>query len=551
MKIGRWLLIIFGVLIIIGVVGYIYLDELAEDYAKTSLDEILKNDPDPLYDYSYGDLKINLAKGDLTIIDIVISPKRAALDSLHSGGLKVLVEASIDKITIAGFEIMEFFNEGTLDINKILVLDPKVNYLVNSSVKKVGNSLVINDILSDDLRTATVGQILIDNASIEWSDVQDLAPKLMMDSVYVEFDSIYVDSVTLLEPFAFKFSEARFEARLYDQELSELYRAKAEKIYLDYQKNILIIQGPELVPTKGKYNYGEVTKTETDLFSMKGKSIEIEGFVSGSFAEKGLLIIPKIHLNGIDLDIFRDKHLPDPPFKKIPLPATLINGIPLPILVDSIFLNNCSVSSAQLDTLNDKAGTVFFKEMNGVITNLTNDSVFIVQNNIMEVNTTALFMDKGSMNAHMSFILDSPYDQFHMTARLGQMDAKTISPVLDSLLLIRITSGKIHSLSMDINGNDDHAVGTMDFRYENLKIDILSLKHERQSNWLLKTIANTVIRSSNISGQKNFKIGSIETDRRKDRAIFNFLWKATKSGLLSTSTPIKGAKKSNKSKKKK
>ena len=102
---------------------------------------------------------------------------------------------------------------------------------------------------------------------------------------------------------------------------------------------------------------------------------------------------------------------------------------------------------------------------------------------------------------------------------------------------IEVRSGFNKEVNINFKGNDEYAEGLMEFRYDNLKIDILDRETYQSKGFgnNLKTIfANSFVVSS--SNPRWFKLqeGNIFFERVKSRSIFNFWAKSLLSGAVSS-----------------
>jgi hypothetical protein len=98
---------------------------------------------------------------------------------------------------------------------------------------------------------------------------------------------------------------------------------------------------------------------------------------------------------------------------------------------------------------------------------------------------------------------------------------------------------------------DDASTGQLIFEYENLKVDVQKKKDQNKKATLISFVANELVKKKNLPENRNYSRGTIQFERRKDRAIVNYLWKSIQSGIISVVAPIADPnKKQNKEQKK-
>jgi hypothetical protein len=122
--------------------------------------------------------------------------------------------------------------------------------------------------------------------------------------------------------------------------------------------------------------------------------------------------------------------------------------------------------------------------------------------------------------------------------------------MVKNLLLVSMPGGMIYKLDVDMMGNEDKITGKVSMEYKNLNIDILKSKKPTKSSGFLNTIANGVIIKNNLRTKGKFAIGLVDTDRKKNKSVFNFTWNGIKSGMISTVVPFAKKEKQKKSQKK-
>ena len=106
----------------------------------------------------------------------------------------------------------------------------------------------------------------------------------------------------------------------------------------------------------------------------------------------------------------------------------------------------------------------------------------------------------------------------------------------DDLVHVSATAGRIHSVELNMSGDDVHASGSVDVRYEGLQLQISpSIKHAG----VLSFVANTVVRTSNMPGDKGYKVGRFNVARRQEASVFNYLWLCLREGMMEVMLPRK------------
>jgi hypothetical protein len=155
----------------------------------------------------------------------------------------------------------------------------------------------------------------------------------------------------------------------------------------------------------------------------------------------------------------------------------------------------------------------------------------------MILQATGKLNGKANFQTKVIFPTSSEKSEFHFMGNIGAMDLKTLNEMLIPIGALEVRSGISEEININFKGNDEYAQGLIEFRYKNLKIDVLD-RETYQSKGLgnnLKTIfANSFVVSSKNPRWLKLQKGNIFYERIKSRSIFNFWAKALLSGAVSS-----------------
>ena len=107
------------------------------------------------------------------------------------------------------------------------------------------------------------------------------------------------------------------------------------------------------------------------------------------------------------------------------------------------------------------------------------------------------------------------------------------SPLLD----VRATAGHLQSLVYHMEANDRRAHGTVAMHYEGIKLRGGRIEKDRTTSKLLSTVINALVRNDSKGALGKDRVGTFAIDRRRDRAIFNYLWSGLREGSKSMLLP--------------
>nr|MDQ3101168.1 DUF748 domain-containing protein [Bacteroidota bacterium] len=205
------------------------------------------------------------------------------------------------------------------------------------------------------------------------------------------------------------------------------------------------------------------------------------------------------------------------------------------IRIDTIALSNGKVEYHEKDKGPDY-GMVSFSDINGIMTGLNNSKDADTTSHLV-VDATANVYEKIPVQMSYKASMASANDEFTLDAKLGALPFSVFNRMTDDLLNIQATGGRIHSMHIKMRGNESTASGTMDLAYDDLRIDLVPKADQWHEGKLKNLFGNALVRTRNMPGEKKYRQGSFTVDRRKDRAVFNFLWQAVKVGSVDTMAP--------------
>jgi hypothetical protein len=114
------------------------------------------------------------------------------------------------------------------------------------------------------------------------------------------------------------------------------------------------------------------------------------------------------------------------------------------------------------------------------------------------------------------------------------MDATLLNPIIERTGLTSIKSGKVNGAEFNLKGSDHSIDGTVEMRYENLKVAALekdpgATQLDKKS--LSSFIVNIVIKNDNPKRNDDVRVAQVHLDRDYNKSFFNFAWKGILKGI--------------------
>ena len=190
------------------------------------------------------------------------------------------------------------------------------------------------------------------------------------------------------------------------------------------------------------------------------------------------------------------------------------------------------------EVIEDGKGLLEFNNMNGLIINVTNDTAKMSNATPAHVFARGELMGAGVLDVKLSMSLLSPTFRCNYVANLGKMDMSYLNRLLTNKDHLRVDSGDADNIIAKVNIVGEHADGSVEATYTNLKLSLLKDDTGKKKK-LISAVANLLIRNNNdreIEGRP-FKIGTVNYDRDPTDGFIRFLWRSAQSGLMETLVP--------------
>ena len=277
---------------------------------------------------------------------------------------------------------------------------------------------------------------------------------------------------------------------------------------------------------------------QADMYTMSMNNIVIEKMDLQKLARNNTLNIKTISFQ-MNLHVFDDKTIPMDSVKKAPgkFPYEGLQQAKMAIDIGTVYIKNSRIAYEEKAPKSGLNGTVFFTDVNGVVSNITNLPGKLAKDNTMKITTTAKIMGSMALHSEWAIPLNVTDGSFRVTGGVGPFPITVLNPAFEPLSMATIRSGFAEQLDFEINGNHEGSTGTELFNYRDLKIDILK-KNEDDSlekKGFISFLANAAIKNNNHSQKaKEYKF---KKDRYK--SMFNLLWKSVFEGAKNTVLIVK------------
>lgn len=316
---------------------------------------------------------------------------------------------------------------------------------------------------------------------------------------------------------------------------SKLYQYSADELQYSSSANQFIAKNIQITPRFSRENFQKQVGFQTDLFSGKIDSVIVvrpalrEWFSGGEINGKSLSV------NGLTLDIYRDKRIPFNENRRPGMLQDLIKSIKYPVSLDSVKLKNASVAYSERPATADSEGMIRFNQINATIQPFSNKHLLSGKIPDFSLTGNAVIMDSCRLETLMKYQMNHPDNLFTATGSLSKFNMHILNPVLEPLASVSMRSGQVDRFEFSFSADNTKATGQLFFGYNDMKISVLEKKNgnTREAKFASFLANSLLLRSKNPRG-KELEPDEINFIRDQKRSVLNYWWKSVFSGVRNT-----------------
>ena len=193
-------------------------------------------------------------------------------------------------------------------------------------------------------------------------------------------------------------------------------------------------------------------------------------------------------------------------------------------------------SSSEFSSTGFRPGVVFFSDIAGIVTNLTNHPARMTTATPLVVDATALLQGAGRLDVTIRIPLLSPTMDFSYQASVGPMDPTVLNDMLVPVQGAMITAGQIDSTWVEGTVTDGRAEGTLAMVYRDLAVNLV--RKETEEPDVLDDIVNFVIRVLVVEKHNPshpelpVRVAPFAYTRQDQDPFVGFVWKGIRRGIV-------------------
>jgi hypothetical protein len=540
---SRLFYILSGILLIILTIGFFIWRNYKYKLVNRKLDNLVTGKSKGLYQLSYRHLVIDEALGNISAEDVELIPDSLVFLTLteQKTAPQSLFYIRIPKLMISGVKTPKALLNKEISAHIIRIQDAEIEIRMGKSrnekqpdFKTILASEQYRQLLGK-LNSITADSVVLENAHLTLVDKESKNIRCKAAGLSIRFAGIAIESSKQKDSSRMLFSndQAFHCNQLEIPAKNKVYNFKISGLDYNSQTSRIHTEQIRLIPSQSETEFVNAIKYSEDRYNIVIGSMDIIQLKRQSLLQQEI-VADSLILNDASFRIFRDKSKPHDSIDRThDYPQEAIMRLPLPLYIRKIIIRNSYIEYKEKNEKSDSSGKVAFFHVNVSLRNVTNVPDSIRKNNHMRLHFESSFLNAASFTANINMRLNDRLGRFQMDAKLDEMPAVTLNPLLKPMALAELEKGKINSLQYQMDATNTKARGTVFIKYEDLKIKILKKdenKNKYKQKFLPTLAAGVLLKDSNPQHDK-MRVGKVDYTRDIHRSMFNLMWKSLFAGI--------------------
>ncbi len=423
----------------------------------------------------------------------------------------------------------DIFNLSSVDIVKPVL---KINQIfktrqINTSSSKKQD---FYKILGKLAKRVSINQFNISDANIDYAGTLNgkLNRQQQRNTTNLFFTGLVLDN----EKKTFALDDINFSTRnLHFPINNGFYTIKAGAIDLKKKAGSLKIEQLHLVPSYSKTEFAYHQPKHRDWFDVGVGHISLSGIDFARYFSNNILHAKELLMKDVKLLNYKNQQI-EIQHNIMPMIYEELQKSPVKFDINNADLKNFKIVYEELPKKGTTTGVIFFTEMNGKLSGLTN--IVSRPKQYIKLDADGKLMGAGYFTATWMLPVDSLNDHFHLKVHLHKFDLRELNQLIIPLASVKIENGFVNSLTFSTDASSKRAGIEMIMLYNNLGISVLRNKdREMTTKTFVSTITNGVLKSNN-PDKKNKEPRHIRVSMERDpyHSTFNYLLQILRPAVL-------------------
>lgn len=427
------------------------------------------------------------------------------------------VEVFAEKVTVDGFSLPGYLFEDRVKIKKVFLEQPEIIF------SKAKTDTLTSETKKSFKQTISIGSFEIFNGNLKLTE-DGSSEKLFLDLKTFMLENISIDEKSIAQKIPFRFESFEVVSDSIQLDLDPQHYLTVESSRI--KNGEISSKSLKIIPKYDKVEFQRQISKEKDRYELDIEHINFDALSWGFEGDTLQLNNPVLTIDGANLQVYRNKLLPDDERIK-PLYSATLRNLPVKVDFKEIQVKNSSIVYEEKIRKSTPPAKVSFYELHASITNVRNTRMKATDFPKTRINANALFMNETYLEVDWDFDIRNTRDEFQISGNFKSLSHTGINSFLVPAMQIEARGG-IDYLAFNFGGNNDRAIGDMQLKYEDFKINIL--REGKKVNKFFSAIANFFM--SNDAVNEDISRENLTITRNKIKSFWNFLWLCIREGAI-------------------
>lgn len=535
-------IVLISILLVLAALAW-YINRQWKPLLREAIQNTILDASDSLYTITFKDIQVNIITGGVKVDSLSIKPNPEVYEKMIRQGSapENVIDLRIQKLILQKVNPLKVYRERKLSIKDINIQQPSLTVYyrkLGSYKKENADDRNAYQRIKSVLKELKINTLFLTNVDFKYVDQSFKKPKTThLDKMNIRLNDILIDSASSNDPTRFyNIKDVIAEINDYDFATPDsMYHINIKHAYVSSMKKQLIVTGVGLIPRYSDMVFSNQFDQQQERYQMQFDSVILNSVNFNNLLDTRTVTSSKVQVLNGTASIFLNRAKPPKDIDKgRNFPHLALRRIAWGINADTVNLRNINISYTEYNPKTAEKGTVYFKDLNGNIYNVTNDSLALTKKHMANAYVHTYLMGKGKLDIHIAFNLTDPNGAFSYAGTLGSMNMSAVNSLTKPLAMVSISSGKLNSMDFNISGNLKGAGGTLTLKYEDLNV-VLMKKDERENfkkMGLISLFANALLLdNANPKRDKPLVISHPYYARPRSASFFNLMWKAVFVGI--------------------
>lgn len=555
---------IFIFLLLAAIAFQVFIDRWLEPVIHNRLKTLIISGSDSLYNFQLSDIDVNFWGGSVELngLHIKVDSQQYAQRE-KSGTLPALTsEINLEKGLISGVSLLQIVWKKKISIGTIL--SKRADITLSRHYRKTKQKLTPGNeplwkLLEPDIKALQIDHILLNDINLNYFNADSAkAFHFKFEHCSATIDDTKIDSISTADTSRILFTKdiSILFNNINLQTPDALYKIEAKQLRYSSQKQLLAADDFKLHPVLNQQAFYKKIGYDKDRFALDFTKMEFINFQLPLWINRNIISVDTIELTKPKIHIYKDRTAPaDMRSKYGKYPHQLLSKAPFTIHARQVKIKDGLVTYTEKNQKTSLEGKLIFQNLNGHISNVTNDDQWIAGNPKCIADIHGVFMDQSPIHAVFTFYLNKTESgAFEADADMKKVNASELNPITLPLAQATVKSFDIKELHYHITGTERAGVGNLSMLYNNLAIELQKVDEDNgeiKKKGLVSFLVNKlVVYPDNPMKDKERKAVNIRTERIPNKSFFNLVWKTLYASVKDITIRIDSLKKSKTKKKK-